>query len=216
VFNVDGSQSRAIGSMNDIGRRVWPLPWSIQTRHSGTLWTSSPPIGNRKAPRGALAGIATGVTSPHPHGRARLTDTRDLPLGAVSYPAADPPAGDPLRPSIAFDDICTRASARCIAIPEPPTASASFSKRQTVRSIVHVVSHIHQPLHVTSRDYNAALASFKTKPVRIADRLSVLAGGPERSTPQDLGRGYTIGWKVRRVVGISLVRCFFSAQLRPG
>ena len=99
----------------------------------------------------------------------------DLPLGASGYPVTDPPEGSPLQPFVGQADI-VHALRRAIDILEAPTAPATFSKRQAVRWVVHLVGDLHQPMHVTSGYYNPTVASFTATPTRIND--PVKAAGP--------------------------------------
>ncbi len=82
------------------------------------------------------------------------------------YPASGPPAGDPLKPFVTWDDI-VHTLQRGIAILEAPIAPPNFSKRQAVCWIVHLVGDLHQPMHVTIGYDKTTLVNFANKPTRI-------------------------------------------------
>ena len=100
----------------------------------------------------------------------------DLPLGAGAYPATDPAPSDPLRPFVGPNDV-VHAIRQAIAVLEAPTESPTFTRRQAVRFLVHLVGDLHQPMHVTSGFYDTTLPSFKRTPTRIDDPVNAARHG---------------------------------------
>lgn len=79
----------------------------------------------------------------------------NLPVGASGYPNHTTPEGDPLLQFVSPSDV-VQIVKQCIERLESPDESATFTKKQALRWLIHLVGDVHQPLHVTTGYYITA------------------------------------------------------------
>lgn len=96
----------------------------------------------------------------------------DLPPGAAHYPdLAHPDPSDPALPFTNATDVVHMIH-RSIDILEGRTESATFTKLQALRWLLHLSEDIHQPLHVASGYYSTA-ANTLSHPSMLTDPSEV-------------------------------------------
>lgn len=109
------------------------------------------------------------------HKQHRLWHFVNLPLKGEGYPdlrsaRKDDPVVEFTRP----DDIVHMINT-CIELLEAKTESATFTRVQALRWLLHLVGDIHQPLHVTSGYYSSS--SNLSHPKLITDPVEALTPG---------------------------------------
>ena len=96
----------------------------------------------------------------------------DLPPGAVHYPdLAHPDPADPALPFTSDTDVVHMIH-QSMDILEGRADSATFSKLQALRWLLHLSEDIHQPLHVASGYYSTA-ANTLSHPTMLTDPSEV-------------------------------------------